>query len=131
MVHAAMGKEGEVMKLVALLALSFLLFGCSNKKSSDADKTRTDLIGMSKADILSCAGTPAQSSKSNNIEVLTYSYAAGQPRSDSGAVQQGQCSASFVFQRGRLTKLNYTGRTGGLATQGEQCGFIVANCLKR
>jgi len=119
------------MKLVVLLALSFLLFGCANKKSADAVKARTDLIGMSKAEILSCAGTPAKSSKSNDIEVLTYSYAGGQPSSGAGVVQQGQCSASFVFQRGRLTRLNYTGQTGGLATQGDQCGFIVANCLKQ
>jgi hypothetical protein len=116
---------------MALLALSFLLFGCANKKSSGADKARTDLIGMSKAEILSCAGTPAKSVKSNNIEVLTYSYAGGQPLSGTGMAQQGQCSASLVFQRGRLTRLNYTGRTGGLATQGEQCGFIIANCLKQ
>jgi hypothetical protein len=119
------------MKLVALLALSFLLFGCANKKSSDTHKARTGLIGMSKAEILSCAGTPAKSVKSNNIEVLTYSYAGGQPLSGAGVPQQGQCSASFVFQRDRLTRLDYTGRTGGLATQGEQCGFIVANCINR
>jgi hypothetical protein len=119
------------MKLVALLALSFLLFGCANKKSSNADKARPDLIGMSKAKILSCAGTPAKSFKSNDTEVLTYLYAGGQPLSGTGVVQQGQCSANFVFQRDRLTRFNYSGRTGGLATQGEQCGFIVANCLNR
>jgi hypothetical protein len=119
------------MKLVALLALSFLLFGCANKKPSETVKTRADLIGLSKAEILECAGPPAKSNKSNNIEVLSYSYAGGQPSSGSGPVQQRQCSASFVFQRGRLTKLDYTGQTGGLATQGDQCGSIIANCLKR
>jgi hypothetical protein len=113
------------MKLVALLAISFLLFGCANKKSKEAVKARVDIVGMSKAQNLSCAGTPAKSTKSNKTEVLTYSY------SGSDAAQKIQCSASLVFQRDILKSYNYSGQIGGLATQGGPCGVIVANCIKR
>lgn len=119
------------MNLVALLALSLLLFGCANKKSKEAEKAPVDIVGMNKAQILSCAGAPAKSTKSNNVEVLTYSYAGGQSGATSGVAQKTQCSASFVFERDRLTRYNYSGQFVGLATQGGPCGVIVANCIKR
>jgi len=36
-----------------------------------------------------------------------------------------------VLRDGIVEKVNYTGRTGGYATQGEQCAFVVENCVRR
>ena len=40
------------------------------------------------------------------------------------------CEATFVLKDGMVQQVNYQGRTGGLLTKGEQCGFIVENCVQ-
>jgi hypothetical protein len=40
------------------------------------------------------------------------------------------CEVTFVLDDDKIVKVGYTGRTGGYATSGEQCAFVVANCVK-
>lgn len=37
---------------------------------------------------------------------------------------------TFVIDEDKVIKVNYAGRTGGYATAGEQCAFVVQNCVK-
>jgi len=40
------------------------------------------------------------------------------------------CNAQVVMQGGRVTRLNYTGPSGGFLAPGEQCAFAVRNCVR-
>jgi len=41
------------------------------------------------------------------------------------------CEATFVLKDDIIQCVNYQGRTGGLLTKGEQCAFIVENCVRQ
>lgn len=40
------------------------------------------------------------------------------------------CIVNIVMSNGRVSRLNYSGPTGGILTSGEQCAFAVQNCLQ-
>lgn len=115
-----------------LLLFSLLLSvsaGCAGHRAAMTDLARTELIGKTKAEILACAGAPAHSAVSGNTEVLSYSYIGEKTRNEHGT-KKSQCVANFILVGGRVTQLNYTGTPGVLATQGEQCGFVVSGCVR-
>lgn len=104
------------------LLLCLLVAGCA---SADARKAQTDLIGRSKADILSCLGAPSQKAAADGIEVWSYRRDAGSV----GTVISGnvytsrrQCKANFIFRGSRVARITYSGR-------GNTCGRLVQPCL--
>ena len=40
------------------------------------------------------------------------------------------CTVNVVTANGYVSRVNYSGPTGGLITEGEQCAFAVQNCTK-
>ena len=121
-----------------------LISGCASAhRSQIATRAQTELIGMSKKDLLSCAGVPVRQDHADDLEFLTYtgggdssSVGYASRTSPSSAIivskrKQRYCEATFVLKDGKVQKINYSGRTGGLATRGEQCAFIVENCLSQ
>jgi hypothetical protein len=40
------------------------------------------------------------------------------------------CTVSVVMSDDHVARVNYSGPTGGLLTQGEQCAFAVENCVR-
>ncbi len=44
--------------------------------------------------------------------------------------QRRYCEVTFVLDNGVVKKVNYQGRTGGLISKGEQCAFVVENCVR-
>ena len=101
---------------------------------------QTQLIGMSRKDVLSCAGAPIREAKDDDTEFLTYvaggdstGMAVGVANSSTGVASVSShrryCEVTFVLQRGVVTKISYSGRPGGYATAGEQCAFVVENCM--
>ena len=40
------------------------------------------------------------------------------------------CQVSVVFVSGRVSAVSYSGPTGGLLSQGEQCAFAIQNCVR-
>jgi hypothetical protein len=127
--------------LIALIALP----GCSGKfhPAQVAKQAQTDLIGITKKELYFCAGVPASQEKLDELEFLTYiaggdsvGVGIGTTTSPSTAVglvssQRPYCEATFVLGNGIMQKVNYLGHTGGWATKGEQCAYIVENCLRR
>ncbi len=127
-----------VLVLAAILAAA-----CANSKFHRAEVAKaaqTELVGMSRKDVLSCAGAPLREAKDGDIEVLTYiaggdgtAAAVGVANSSTGVAavssQRRYCEVTFVLQGGVVSKVNYSGRTGGFATAGEQCAFVVENCM--
>lgn len=132
------------MRTVLLLVICTLLIsGCARTKfgrASLANKAKVELIGKTKKEILLCAGVPNRSEKADNIEFLTYvsggdsrgsirSSRNSSSRRSSVSVKKRYCEVTFIFDSGIVEKVNYSGRTGGLATRGEQCAFVLQNCV--
>jgi len=120
---------------IIMFLIPLLLLGCSGSKFHRAEvatRAETELVGMSKKDLLSCAGVPMRSERLEDMEFLTYvgggdnvGYAGGVI-----AVHKRYCEVTFILKSGRVEKVNYTGRTGGWATKDEQCAFVIENCLQ-
>lgn len=47
-----------------------------------------------------------------------------------GASSQRFCTVGIVMADGRVDRVNYSGPTGGIITEGEQCAFAVKNCIQ-
>jgi len=46
------------------------------------------------------------------------------------SIKRRYCEVTFVLQNNIVQKVNYSGRTGGLITEGEQCAFVIDNCVQ-
>jgi hypothetical protein len=128
---------------LALVVSAVILSGCASTKFGRADlakRAKIELVGKSKKDILMCAGVPARSQQVEDLEFLTYysggdsnAYVAGGAGSSAGggavSVKHRYCEVTFILKDGVVEKLNYVGRTGGLITKGEQCAFVLQNCM--
>lgn len=118
-------------------------------------------LGMTKDEIIACAGAPANRYSHSTGETLTYHYSGAGPvpsaakaKSDGGrgvfgrskADKSWKCSASLVFEGGRLARVNFAPRdvvspyatkkdpkTGEKVPvpQPEPCTFSLPNCARR
>ena len=129
--------------MVAIITIC-LISGCAaHRRAEIASRAKTELIGMSKKDLLSCAGVPVRQERADDLEFLTYTgggdsvesgYATQTSPSSAVVVSNRHhryCEATFILKDGKVDKINYSGRTGGRSTKGEQCAFIVENCLSQ
>lgn len=127
-------------KGMAVALVCAALWGCAaQQRAETAKRAQTELVGISKGDLLACAGAPIRTASSGDTEVFTYVgggdsvIAGGGGASSAGGgvatVQRRYCEVTFVIRSGRVEKVNYAGRTGGLVTEGEQCAFVVQNCI--
>jgi hypothetical protein len=128
--------------LATAVILVIGITGCSIQRASLATRAQTELVGMTKKDLLYCAGVPIRQERADDLEFLTYSgggdsvgMAVATSTSPSTAIATGKrtrryCEATIILKDGIVQKVNYQGRTGGLLTKGEQCAFIIENCLK-
>jgi hypothetical protein len=124
------------------VVIMFTVTGCSFQRASLANRAQKELVGMKKIDLLSCAGVPHRQQQSDDLEFLTYTgggdsvnVGVASATSPSTAIVTGKskrryCEATFILKDGIVQKVNYQGRTGGLLSKGEQCAFIIENCLK-
>jgi len=132
--------------------------GCSLQRAEVAHNAQTQMIGMSKEQVLQCMGPPVQKSAEGQTEV--WSYASGNGRTQvnafgnsttSGSVTASgnyasgyantygsgvaiatrrSCTVNIVMVAGLVSTVNYSGPTGGLLSQGEQCAFAIQNCVR-
>ena len=128
--------------LAVAVVLVVSISGCTFQRAGLASRAQKELIGMTKKELLSCAGVPARQERVDDLEFLAYSgggdsggAAVATSTSPSTAIATGKtshryCEVTFVLKDGVVKKVNYQGRTGGLLTKGEQCAFIIENCLK-
>jgi hypothetical protein len=105
-------------RFVAILGV--LLVGCADQRAEMAARQK-ELVGMSKKDLLQCAGDPPRLFSSDGYEFLTFP----------GGDERRYCQLMFVLKDDVVQEVNHTGPTGGLLPKGEQCGLIVDNCLNQ
>ena len=132
----------NMVRLATILFMAVFLFGCSFERAKVAQQAKSDLVGMKKVEVISCMGAPSSFIKQDNVEVLTYRYD-GDSHSIAMATSidtdvaivpmktaRRACIVDLVLTDGVVSRVNYHGRTGGLATQGEQCALLVRNCVR-
>jgi len=137
-----------VRRIVVVCAV-IMLCGCTVMRAKQADEARTNMIGLSKEQVLACMGPPISKAAEGATEVWSYNsgngYVAGSSVSTANVTAQGGyasgygstfgvssrrfCTVNVVMNQSRVSQVNYIGPTGGLLTAGEQCAFAVANCV--
>jgi len=123
----------------AVLLLS-LAAGCTWGRSQDAKEARTKLVGMSRSEIVACAGKPKTAIRDGNREYLAYF--AGSPDYDlvlgvkpneiqkiTGTAKATNCKVRFMLRDGNVESVSYSGNTGGILTRDSACAAIVRRCL--
>jgi hypothetical protein len=129
--HAPQGMA--LMGVILAACLAGLLSGCaSGSGPEDAYKqlTRVDhskpYIGMSKTEVLKCAGQPrARLPASGGAETLVYHYSGAGPVPSGGGDKKSsnpfskkkkkgdtECTASLVFENERLIRVSYAHKKG-------------------
>src|SRR5258705_323031 len=108
-------------KLTILVVATLLaLTGCASQhRAKVATRAQSELLGMSKRDLLSCAGVPQRQQRVDDLEFLTFSGggdsvggAVVTQTSPSTAVATGRsarryCEATFILKDGIVQKVNY------------------------
>jgi len=125
---------------LSVLLAAGLLAGCIFERSQEAKEARTQLIGMSRSQILACAGQPRSTVKDGDLEV--FSYYVGAPNYDeilgikptdaqriTGTSQPKNCRVRIMFRSGIVDKVDYSGNTGGLFSRDETCASVINRCL--
>ena len=110
-------------RLAPLLVCAIGLFGCAS--APNTEDLNTNVVGMSKQELLSCMGPPSRSAQDGNMEFLTYSHRSYYDK------YTYECEARFVLTNGRISKLNVTGDPPGtLDVSSGVCRSLVAKCTR-
>jgi hypothetical protein len=132
-----------ITKAIGVAMLAVMLSGCLLERAQVAQEAREQMIGLSKEGVLSCMGAPVNKAAEGQTEVWSYSSGNGRIQSSGfvsrggdvvygGAVSQRRfCNIDIVMTTGVVSRVNYSGPTGGLISQGEQCAYAVQNCIHR
>lgn len=146
------------MKIISALFIVLILSGCAVERANMAASAKTQMIGMSKEDVLTCMGTPMGKSAEGHTEVWTWGsggetdttgvgygtsnfsgnaignsyYGAGSGSAIGISKSRARyCTINIVFKGGVVKAVNYSGRTGGLLSAGEQCAYALQNCVQQ
>lgn len=124
--------------LPGAIALLCSLGGCVEGSRQDAEiaqQARAWLVGLSRDQILGCAGKPERIAGPARSESLVYSSASGDSSivigSSGGPVQKSvhSCEVTFVMRDNWVVEVQYAGRTGNTLTPDEECAPIVRKCM--
>jgi len=125
------------------ISVLFVSGACAIQRADVAHNAQAQMIGLSKENVLACMGPPLNKAAEGQTEV--WSYTSGNGRVQSSAVVTGDtsysvtgiavttqryCNIDIVMTNGVVSRVNYSGPTGGLLTPGEQCAFAVQNCAQ-
>ena len=141
-----------------LASVGLLNAGCAFQRAEIAQQAQHQMVGMSKEQVLQCMGPPGNKMAEGASEVWSYEsgnnhtsvFGTGNSNTtasvvSTGSVATGQasttsfgsavatsrhCTVNVVMSSGYVSRVNYSGPTGGLITEGEQCAFAVQNCTK-
>lgn len=126
--------------------VSLVLVGCGSFERVElAERAKSELVGFSKEEILACMGAPSERASAGATEVWDYESGGETVATTTGtatatnrrffgsqvtAFHRLYCEVSVVIEQDRVTRINYQGNTGGLFSEGEQCSYLVENCLQ-
>jgi hypothetical protein len=144
-----------VTKVLLIAAVAFGVGACSIQRAQVAGAAQHDMVGLTKEQVLACMGPPANKASEGATEVWSYDSGNGHTQvstfgqsytnaslyggsgfastlnSGFGVSTRRYCTVNVVMSDGRVSRVNYSGPTGGLLTAGEQCAFAVQNCVQQ
>tara|TARA_R110000803_G_scaffold134509_3_gene201600 strand:+ start:95 stop:517 length:423 start_codon:yes stop_codon:yes gene_type:complete len=136
----------SLTRIIVLLAVSFAISSCVYQRAGIATKAKSQMIGMTEEQILACMGPPGRKAAAGETTVWSYSSGGDSNSTSSGNASVynnnifgssstnttfRSCKINVVMKNNLVERIDYSGRTGGLFTKGEQCAFAVENCVKQ
>jgi len=116
--------------------------GSAKPAATQTPPAQGALIGMSKAEVIACAGEPWRSGTHEGREYLIYMNADARA-ADVQALQTARppaagakplpryCRVTFVLKDGIVEKLELAGYATGPLVQSKECAEITGPCLKK
>lgn len=135
------------MKFLFMLAVPPLIAACAAyERAEEASKAKSALVGMRKQEVHACAGPPQRRETRGEDEVWIYQSGDDDVRrgpdpdaagpggmgipKGSEVIPERYCVVRITMRDERVADVRYTGMTGGMFSKGEQCAFIVGNCVR-
>lgn len=140
--------------VAAAVGAGLLVASCANPVAERVATAQRTLVGLSKQQLLSCAGVPERQASADGLEFFTYtnsrivSYPGtgmggwyggpwypgyrygwggwGWPGYVGDEVRTYSCEATFTLRNGSVERIVYGGPSGGNAGE---CYSIVQNCM--
>lgn len=118
-----------------LIGAVLILSGCTAiQKAEQATRAKSEMIGMSRDQVLDCAGVPARTARAGDSEYLAYST---NPETNVWSNNQGNifsdtrdCTVTVKLTGGYVSEVTYRGnKTGGLLTKDSHCATVVGSCI--
>jgi hypothetical protein len=111
-----------VVLLLAITGACGALPGCVYQRAEEATQAKTALVGMSRAKVETCMGAPFNAETDGSTITLTYN-------SSRKPEEKLFCKVNIEIQKGLVSRVEYSGWTGGLFSEDEQCAPVVEKCL--
>lgn len=112
------------MRSFLLVAYGALLSGCALLDSQKALQAQNDMVGLTRGDLLACAGAPVSTIRDGELEVMRYEV---NFPGDGLA-----CTTNVTLREGAVANVSYSGPTsGGLLTPAQACAATVARCARK
>lgn len=135
-------RQSEAMRRALSAVLLLPLAACASPLADKAEAARTRMIGSTAEQLQACAGQPTATNRENGIDLWSYFRETSRSAaavSDVGytPTNRGEasydyfryCEAIFVLQQGRVTQVEFRGRTSTGRETLEPCGAIVQRCV--
>ena len=126
--RAAYGRLRSAALLAGLAAFAIATSGCTPGQallSRKAHTARENLVGISRDEVIRCAGSPMQATQRGRWEYLSYLSAPPPPSSD-----HTRCVTTFRLQGGYVESIDYETPNGNLIGQSiSECLDTVGPCL--
>lgn len=98
--------------------------------SYETGNGRTDTVSDGYSNTNAAAAGVAQATRIGNTTYAAGAAAGSSQTSNFGfaSTRHRSCTVSVVMTNGFVSRVNYSGPTGGVLTKGEQCAYAVQNC---
>jgi len=125
-------------RIISAIGLALLVWSIGCDRQALAAKIPHSMIGMPKTYVLSCMGTPSNSTISGGTEVLSYHTGSVATNSNEQAgsnvvhietLQSPICKIDITLTRGRVSNVQYNGLHGAPTMVAKQCAYAIENCL--
>jgi hypothetical protein len=70
--YVSQGMRTMNIKTILILLLALSVVGCGTRRPDPATRAQTELVGMSKKELLSCAGVPIRQTQLEDMEFLVF-----------------------------------------------------------
>ncbi len=113
-----------------MIASTLALQACSISRSIQANKIAQTMVGMTRNQVLQCAGIPNSRTAIQNMEVFRYGGTriwGGTVVGNSVLIGRQGCYVNVNFVNEKVSKVVLRGADGGIANE-NSCYYIVRQC---